>query len=74
MRESARPHRRRRSRALGREAVGECGVGRNRGHRWGEKMAADGEKTWPPTTAGGLSGGADGPVAVELQQVVGRGD
>jgi len=35
--------------ALRREAVGESGVGRNHGRRWGELMAATGEKSWPRT-------------------------
>jgi hypothetical protein len=49
---------------------------------WGEKLAAGGEKWWPwvgrnrgrGQPLGLLSGGADGPVGVELEQVVGCGD
>ena len=41
-------------------------VGRNDGRGWGE--------SWPPTAVCGLSGRADGPVAVELEQVVRRGN
>jgi hypothetical protein len=48
--------------------------GENGGRQWGETMAANREKTWPWMAAGCLSGGADGPVAVELQQVVSRCD
>ena len=61
------------ARSSRREAVGECdvgekwpSVGRNDGRGWGE--------SWPPTAVCGLSGRADGPVAVELEQVVRRGN
>ncbi len=37
---------------------------------WVEMMAAVGGDRGPPVAAGELSGGADGPVSVELEQVV----
>jgi hypothetical protein len=57
-----------------REAVGECGVGRKAGREWGEMVAAGGEKRGREQPLGPLSGGAEGPVGVELEQVVGCGD
>lgn len=63
---SARPH--------WREAVGKSGAGkecRPSGER--SDGCGRGEK-WTAIAAGGRSGGADGPVAVKLQQVVRRGD
>jgi hypothetical protein len=36
----------------------------------GEIIAETGERWWPLTAGGDLSGGADGPVAMDLQQVV----
>jgi len=40
-------------------------VGRTDGHEWGA--------LWPRAAAGGPSGGADGLVAAELEQIVRRG-
>ena len=48
--------------------------GEDGGRQWGELLVADGEKSWPRVAAGGLSGWADCPVAVELEQVVRGGD